>query len=205
MGCSLGGLITLYALLAHTDMFNGYAAASPAVGWGNGVLYQYEKEFANKKLTKPVRVYMTVGDVERNRPYYEAMANFFVQKNYQNVSIRSKVLENTGHSGTKGETFARGIQYIFEKPKLKLDDATLNKYVGKYALANGTSVQLKNENNRLVFDFSPSFKDDLFAASSTEFYSTAEFLNLTFKLIDGKVDGFDLARYNENFYLKKIN
>jgi pimeloyl-ACP methyl ester carboxylesterase len=205
MGCSLGGLITLYAFLTHTDMFNGYAAASPAVAWGNGVLYQYEKDFANKKLNRPVRVYMTVGDVERNRPYYESMANFFVKKNYQNVSIRSKVLENTGHSGTKGETFARGLQYIFEKPKLKLDDATLNKYVGKYALANGTSVELKNENNHLVFDFSPAFKDDLFAASSTEFYSTAEFLNLTFKLVDGKVDGFDLARYNQNFYLKKVN
>jgi len=205
MGCSLGGLVTLYAFLAHTDMFNGYAAASPAVGWGNGALYQYEKEFANKNLTKPVRVYMTVGDVERNRPYYESMAGFFVKKNYQNVNIRSKVLENTGHSGTKGETFARGLQYIFEKPKLKLEDATLNKYIGKYALANGTSVELKNENNHLVFDFSPAFKDDLFAASSTEFYSTAEFLNLTFKLVEGKVDGFDLARYNENYYLKKVN
>jgi predicted alpha/beta superfamily hydrolase len=41
MGCSLGGLITLYAFLTHTDMFTGYAAASPAVGWDREVLYNY--------------------------------------------------------------------------------------------------------------------------------------------------------------------
>ena len=74
MGCSLGGLITLYALLTHTDMFTGYAAASPAVGWDREVLYKYEKEFAEKKLSKPVKVYMTIGDVERSRPGYERIA-----------------------------------------------------------------------------------------------------------------------------------
>ena len=205
MGCSLGGLITLYAFLTHTDMFNGYAAASPAVSWGNGMLYQSEKEFANKKLNKPVRVYITVGDVERGRPYFESMADYFVKRNYQNVSIRSKVLENTGHSGTQGETFARGLQYIFEKPRLQLNDALLNKYVGKYQFSNGNSIELKNENNHLVFYFGPSFKYDLFAASENEFYSTSEFFNLYFKTDSGKVNGFELARYNDNQFLKKSN
>ena len=205
MGCSLGGLITLYAFLTHTDMFNGYAAASPAVGWGNQILYQYEKDFANRKLNKPVRVYMTVGDVERGRPVFEKMADYFISKQYQNTNIKSKVLENTGHSGTKGETFARGLQYIFEKPKLKLDDAALNRLVGKYQSTNGNAVELKNENNHLVFYFSPAFKYDLFAASETEFYSTTEFFNLSFKSNGEKVDGFELARYNNNQFLKKVN
>jgi hypothetical protein len=44
-------------------------AASPAVGWSNEVLYKYEKEFAKKRSTKPLRVYMTVGDVERGRQH----------------------------------------------------------------------------------------------------------------------------------------
>ena len=38
MGCSLGGLITLYALFTHTDMFTGYVAASPAIGWSNELI-----------------------------------------------------------------------------------------------------------------------------------------------------------------------
>jgi len=205
MGCSLGGLITLYAFLTHTEMFTGYAAASPAVGWDTEVLYKYEKEFAEKKLSRAVRVYMTIGDVERNRPGYEKMADFFIRKNYPNVSIRSKVLENTGHSGTKGETFARGLQFIFEKPKFKLDDATLNQLTGKYQFPNGNSVEVKNESNHLVIYFAPTFKYDLFAASQTEFYSNTEFFNINFKSSAGKIDGFDLLRYNNNQYLKKVN
>jgi len=205
MGCSLGGLITLYAFLTHTDMFTGYAAASPAVGWDREVLYKYEKEFAQKKLSRAVRVYMTIGDVERGRPGYEKMANFFIGKNYSNVSIRSKVLENTGHSGTKGETFARGLQYIYEKPKFRLDDKTLNQLTGKYQFANGNTVELKNENNHLVIYFAPTFKYDLFAASETEFYSNSEFFNMKFKSSGGAIDGFDLLRYNNNQYLKRVN
>jgi len=205
MGCSLGGLVTLYAFLTHTDMFTGYAAASPAVGWDNQVLYKYEKDFATKKLNKPVRVYMTVGDVERGRSIFEKMADYFTNQHYQNVSLKSKVLENTGHSGTKGETFARGLQYVFEKPKLKLNDAELNKYVGKYEMPGGNSVELKNEDHHLVFYFNSNFRYDLFAASESEFYSTTEFFNLYFKNSGDKVEGFQLARYNNNQFLKKIN
>lgn len=205
MGCSLGGLITLYAFLTHTDLFTGYAAASPAVGWDNQVLYKYEKDFATKKLNKPIRVYMTVGDVERGRPTYEKMADYFTNQHYQNVSLKSKVLENTGHSGTKGETFARGLQYVFEKPKLKLNNVVLNKYVGKYELPGGNSVELKNEDHHLVFYFNPNFKYELFAASENEFYSTTEFFNLYFKNEGQKIEGFQLARYNNSQFLKKIN
>ncbi|KAK6020173.1 putative esterase, partial [Ostertagia ostertagi] len=74
MGCSLGGLFTLYTLFTQPEMFNGYAAASPAVGWDKEVLYKYEAAFAAKKINKPVRVYMTVGDVERSRPVFEKFA-----------------------------------------------------------------------------------------------------------------------------------
>jgi len=38
MGCSLGGLFTLYTLFTQPELFTGYAAASPAVGWGNETL-----------------------------------------------------------------------------------------------------------------------------------------------------------------------
>lgn len=204
MGCSLGGLFTIYAMFTHTDMFAGYAAASPAVGWDNEVLYKYEKDFATKKLSKPVRLYMTVGDVERGRPAFEKMATFMTGKNYQDVSIHPKVLENTGHSGTKGETYARGLQYIFEKPKLKLEDAVLNKYAGSYKTQNGNNVELKNENSQLVLYISPNNKYPLYAASETDFYSTAELLNIHFKIINNTVDGAQADRFGGSQYFTKV-
>jgi len=205
MGCSLGGLITLYAWLTHTDMFTGYAAASPAVGWGNEILYQYEKEFATKKITTPVRVYMTVGDVERGLPTFEKMADYFINKHYQNVSIRSMVLENTGHSGTKGETFARGLQYVFEKPKLNLAATALNKYIGNYVSGNGNKIEIKNESGSLALYFSANNKYSLYAAGETEFYSTAEFFNVHFKTTGEKIDGFQLDRYGNTQFIKKTD
>ena len=78
---------------------------------------------------------MTIGDVERSRPAYERFAAQMTSRNYSSVSLKSKILENTGHSGTKSETFGRGMQYVFEKPKLNLDAAVLNKYAGSYQSA----------------------------------------------------------------------
>lgn len=205
MGCSLGGLITLYALFTQPDLFTGYAAASPAIGWGREVLYRYEQDFYQKKLSKPVRVYMTFGDVERSLPAYERFAAKMLGRNYSYASIHSKVLENTGHSGTKTETFGRGLQYIFERPKLTLDAAVLNKYTGTYESPNGNKIEIKNENNGLAIYFGNNNRYQLYVAGENELYSNNEFLNIHFKTTGGKVEGFQLDRYGSSQFLKKVN
>jgi len=205
MGCSLGGLITLYTFFTQPELFTGYAAASPAVGWDKEVLYKYEKEFSQKKISKPLRVYMTIGDVERSRPVYEKFATTMANRNYASVSLRSKILENTGHSGTKSETFGRGMQYIFEKPKLDLDAAVLNKYSGIYEFTNGNKIELKNEDGRLAIYFSPDNKYLLYAAGEKEFYSTSEFFNVHFKTNNSKPEGFLLESYGNTQFIKRTN
>lgn len=204
MGCSLGGLFTLYTLFTQPELFTGYAAASPAIGWDKEILYKYEKEFAQKKLSKPVRVFMTLGEVERSRPAYEKFAAKMISSNYSSASIRSKILENTGHSGTKSETYNRGLQFIFEKPKLNLDAAVLNQYTGTYELG-GNKIEIKNEDGKLAVYASPQNKYLLFAAGDDEFYSTSEFLNIQFRISNNKVDGFQLNRYGSSQFIKKLN
>lgn len=204
MGCSLGGLFTLYTLFTQPELFSGYAAASPAVGWDKEVLYKYEKEFSAKKLSNPVRVYMTIGDVERSRPAYEKFVTRILNNNFPPINIKSKILENTGHSGTKSETYGRGMQYVFEKPKLTIPDAALNKYTGNYKTQNGNNVELKNENGRLVLYLSAANKYTLYTASETEYYSTAELLNIYFKTSNGAVDGFQLERYGSSQFITRV-
>lgn len=203
MGCSLGGLFTLYTLFSQPELFSGYAAASPAVGWDSEVLYKFEKEFARKKLPDSLRVYITIGDVERSRPAYEKFAAQMINSNYASVSLKSKILENTGHSGTKGETYSRGMQYVFERPNLNLNAAVLNSYTGNYETVKGNKIELKNENGSLALYFSPNNKYTLYAASETEFYSTSEFFNIQFKNAGGKTDGFQLNRYGNAQFVKK--
>jgi predicted alpha/beta superfamily hydrolase len=205
MGCSLGGLFAIYTILTHTEMFQGYAAASPAVGWDKEVLYQYEKKFAVKKIADPVRLYLTVGDAERGRPVFEKFATRLSSQNYTNLNVRSKVLENTGHSGTKSETYSRGLQYIFERPKLTLTPGMLDKYTGSFSSATGTKLEIKNENSNLVLYFSQTNKYILYAATETTFYSSAEFLNISFTIQDGKAEEVKLERYGRTDLLKKEN
>jgi predicted alpha/beta superfamily hydrolase len=205
MGCSLGGLFTLYTLFTHTDMFTGYAAASPAVGWGNEALYKFEKTFAEKKGNKPVRLYMTVGDVERGRPLFEKMADHLKSRNYQQVSLVSKVLENTGHSGTKSETYSRGLQYVFERNKLQLSADLLKKYAGTYQLGNGPKITVTQDRGNLVAFVSPEDKINLFANTETHFYAVREFLNIYFRENNGQVEGFDLALFGNTQFVKKLS
>lgn len=203
-GCSLGGLLTLYALFTHTEMFSGYIAASPAIGWDKDVIYQYEKAFFNKISNSPARVYMTAGGVERSTAGFEKFAMFLADRKYQFLQIHSKVLENTGHSGTKSETFGRGLQYIFERPLLKPGTALLNQYAGNYASTGGNNIELKIENNQLSVYFGTNNKYLLYAASETDFYSTSEFLNVHFKKVNNLVEGFYLERYGNIQFIKKI-
>jgi predicted alpha/beta superfamily hydrolase len=204
MGCSLGGLFTLYTLFTQPELFTGYAAASPAVGWDREALYKYEQEFAQKKLVNPVRVYMTIGDVEKSRPAYEKFASQMMERNYGFASLHSTILNNTGHSGTKSETYGRGMQYIFERPNLALDAEILNKYTGSYQSPNGNKIELKNDNGKLALYFSPDNKYTLYAASETDFYSTAEHFNIQFKPGIDKPEGFQLNRYGNSQFIKKI-
>jgi predicted alpha/beta superfamily hydrolase len=204
MGCSLGGLLTLYALFTHTDMFTGYAAASPALGWGNGVLNKLEETFSKKQLTKPVRVYMTVGDVETGRQYFEKFADSMKNRSYKQVRLHTKVLENTGHSGTKSETYSRGLQFVFERNQLKLSDEVLNKYVGTYQFGKeNIEVQVKNVNGRLTIYFAQNVIP-LFANTENHFYSTSSFLNVYFKDDKNLIDGFEVVTFDEKISVKKV-
>lgn len=200
MGCSLGGLFTLYSMFTHTDMFTGYVAASPAVAWNNEVLYKYEKEFSREKLSSPVRLYLTVGDVERGREIFTKMSSLLQSRHYPNVSIRSKVLENTGHSGTKSETYNRGLQFIFEKPDISCTNTILQLYPGNYVDTNGNSIEIKADNKQLALYYPGEERELLKYAGNDLFYSNAVFLNLIFSK-DGR--SFQLNQFGRSSTFSK--
>jgi hypothetical protein len=151
--------------LRNTPEF--FAAASPHIPWDNEVLYKYEQEFVKKRLPHPLRVYMTVGDVELTRPAFEKFSSTMMARKYPSVRLHSKILENTGHGGTKNETYARGLQYVFERPKLNLAASVLNSYAGTYQLPDGR--QLKNEDGQLALYFGSNRIFTLYAASERIF------------------------------------
>lgn len=206
VGCSFGGLFTLFALFTEPGLFQRYVAASPAFEWDGGVIYKYEKTYFDSKPSAPARVYMTMGGVERGVPGFEKLVQHLSGRNYTNLQIKTRVLENTGHSGTKGEGYARGLQYIYEKPSLNLPAAVLDQYTGTYQSAGDEPVvEIKTEDNRLVVYFGASNKYVLHAAGESDFYTNSEFLNIHFTKVNDKVNGFRLEQFGSSRFVNKVN
>ncbi len=202
-GCSLGGLFTLYTMFTRADLFRGYIAASPAIGWDREVLYQFEKDFAKKQPETPVKLYMTVGDVERSMPVFEKFATHVGARQYKNVMVNSKILEQTGHSGTKSETYNRGLQFAFQRNNLKLPDNVLKKYTGTYQLPDGSNIDLKLGSDGLSLSDSQN-KVALLVNTEKHWYALHEFFNIYFNESNGQVTGFDLARFGGRVFVKKL-
>lgn len=203
IGCSLGGLFTMYTLFTQPEMFNRYVAASPAFMWDNKVLYKYEEQYHANKNNPPAKLFMCVGGVETSVPDYEKLTSFLNNRHYSNLKIESKVLENTGHSGTKGIGYEKGLQFVFKRSSIKLSATILKQYSGSYKLNDGTIVNIKSEYGSLAATRGyNTFK--LFAATETDFYITSSFLNLHFAKDDkGNVSGFQLNRYGSSEFAKK--
>lgn len=205
MGSSLGGLFTLYALFTQPGLFQRYVAASPAVGWDGEVLYQYEKKYATIKSPPSAKLFMCAGGVERTLPAFQRFSKFMENRHYDSLQLETMVLENTGHSGTKAEGFARGLQFVFKRPSMTFDNAFLQKYTGKYRLSNGQLIELRTEDNHLVLYFTATDKYPLTAASEKEFYSKAEFLSLKYTYDESKNSAsFDLERYGQSLHAEKL-
>ena len=204
VGCSLGGLFTMYTLFTHPQMFNRYLAASPAFTWDNSILYQYEKKYYANTSNPPAKLFMCAGGVELSVPAFEKLTAFLNSRHYSSLEIESKVLENTGHSGTKGEGYARGLQFVFKRPSLQLSSNILSQYNGTYKLNDGTAIEIKEVNDTLTASAGGNIFR-LFAASESDFYLTSSFLKMHFiKDEKGKVSGFELARYGSNEIAEKI-
>jgi hypothetical protein len=194
----------MYTLFAHSDMFNRYVAASPAITWDNNVLYKYEEQYHDNASNPSAKLFMCVGGVELSVSGFEKLTSFLNSRNYVNLQIESKILENTGHSGTKGEGYARGLQFLFKRPSLQLSSKILRQYNGTYKLNNGMMIEMKTENNALTVNIGDNLSR-LFAASETDFYLTSSFFRIHFIKYDkGNVSGFELARYGSTEFANKI-
>lgn len=201
MGCSLGGLFTLYTLFTQPSLFSGYIAASPAIGWDNEVLYQFEKKYSADSNRPAARLYMTIGDVEQNVSNFERFDATLKNIHSTNLNLQSRILENTGHSGTKSETYSRGLQFLFQRPDIKLEDRVLRVLAGTYSSAGGRPAEIKLENHQLTLQLLGAGKLSLKASSPSVFYSTAFFLQVEFT---NNPDGFRLTSFGNNeVFIKK--
>jgi predicted alpha/beta superfamily hydrolase len=203
-GSSLGGLFTLYALFTEPSLFNRYFLTSPALQWGNGIILELEKQYAEKKLPLDARLYMAHGDLEYPGPF-ERFAEHLKKRQYKGLQLQTRILDHTGHSGTKAEGYTRGLQWVFDRPSLKLSPEILNNYSGSYQVGNDT-LRLVNDANRLVAITPDNNRIVLDAETESDFYIKGQFLNVHFKKDEsGKISGFEMEQFEGGRFVKKIS
>ncbi|MEJ0102676.1 MAG: alpha/beta hydrolase-fold protein [Bacteroidota bacterium] len=185
MGSSLGGLFTLYTLFNETKLFNRYVLTSPASGWDNGVLYRYEKDYFSKNKQLAAKLFMAIGGLEPNVSDFNKLAAHLQSRNYEGFQMDTRILENTGHSGSKAEGYTKGMQYVFAKPSITIDPGVLKKYAGTYSSATGNKIEIIFTTDHLSLNFSNGSQHALQAESETIFYTKGEFLFVEFKKDEG--------------------
>lgn len=208
MGSSLGGLFTLYALFNETQLFHRYVLTSPALGWDNGMIYTLEKTYAEKNRRLPARLFMAMGGLEAavGGGEFQKFIGQLRSRNYEGLDLETRVLENTGHSGSKAEGYGRGLQAVFARPSLRLSADLLAQYVGRYQVAPGFAVEIVREGDGLVLVAPGNARLPLRAESEENFYCNGIYLLLRFKRNEqGKVAGFDIEQYAGQGFAARID
>lgn len=117
MGSSLGGLFTLYSLLTEPELFSGYVSASPAVTFAGGVIFDLETEFAAQHKTLPVKLFVSVGEKEQLNRSVKSFVEALNNSGYEELVLETRIIEGERHSGSKPESFNRGLRFIFQGDK----------------------------------------------------------------------------------------
>jgi predicted alpha/beta superfamily hydrolase len=113
LGNSLGGLFTIYTMLARPGLFTGYVASSPAVTYADRNLFSLEREFAKNHKSINARLFIGVGSIEPLAPPVKEFISVLNSRNYSGLQMETRVIEGERHSGNKPETYNRGLRYVF--------------------------------------------------------------------------------------------
>jgi uncharacterized protein len=114
-GSSLGGLFVLYSMFARPGLFAGYLAASPAAQWADDWLLGFEADFHRSGQPLGVRLFVT-GAEKDPAMILDGTKRFDARMRasaYPGLAYHFRLLEGEGHSGTKAESYNRGIRYTF--------------------------------------------------------------------------------------------
>ncbi len=150
-GTSFAGLFSCYVLFTKPKLFNGYIINNPSLSYANEVMFQYETAFAKKHDSLKVSAFMVSGGLDDVERFHRIKAQMR-SHDYKGLHLKSWIAEGMGHSGSKFEGYAKGLQYIYKKRGINLPDEKLKAYEGDYEVVPGQSFHLRIKNGHLVLD-----------------------------------------------------
>ncbi len=206
-GTSLGGVFAIYTLFHEPSLFNRYIIISPALEWDNGILFRYEERFAEKKLDLKAKIFISSGEYEEAISFKSSFNTFVNQlksRNYKELQLKSMVIDGMGHSSSATVGGIIGLQYIYSKPALWLENAVLDKYIGHYTF--DTQTLLIGRSGNFLYLQNRDGNIELFAETPSTFYIKGFSGSIQFKKDQkNNVSGFDLIKNDTTIFYKKTN
>jgi predicted alpha/beta superfamily hydrolase len=206
MGSSLGGLFTLYTMFHETELFTRYVLTSPSLGWDNSVVYSYEEAYHAKHKGLPIRLFMAYSEFEGIAKPFGKLVDQLKSRNYEGLTMETRLLDGMGHAGSKPEGYARGMQSVFARLSKAIDPSKLTALAGRYRLNPELAISIENANDHIVLIAPDSTRIDLQAESANEFFVKGSYLFLKFqKNPAGAVTGLHVQQFEGALDLVKEN
>jgi predicted alpha/beta superfamily hydrolase len=115
-GASNGALFALYTLFEQPDLFWGYIAISPNVGWDDQAIFKQEAAFHAAHPALDRRLWLSSGSAERP-DYLSRETAFFKQltaSRYKGIALKVFDVQGERHAGVKPEAYNRALRFIAE-------------------------------------------------------------------------------------------
>ncbi len=119
-GISLGGLFGLYVLFNAPETFNRYVIGSPAIWWGDEIIFSQAKRFLGNNDTLNANIYMAVGGIEEiaepNKRYVSnvyKMDALLRSKPLTGLTLKTALFPDIGHTSAFGILHSRGLRAVF--------------------------------------------------------------------------------------------
>ena len=113
MGNSLGGSFALFAAFSEPGLFSGIVAGSPAVTNGNRDGFAVEQRYAAAHRDLPIRLFISVGELEDLAGPVGEYVNVVRGRNYQRLTLETRIIAGERHSSNKPEALNRGLRFVF--------------------------------------------------------------------------------------------
>jgi predicted alpha/beta superfamily hydrolase len=207
-GGSFGGLFTLYALFNEPALFNRYIVWGPGLDYDDGVIFKYEKTFAQKNHELNAKVFISTSEYEEqvNGSYFNKFIDQLRASKYKGLELESFITEKMGHVSEGPFAVSRGLQFVFSQPAIIVDTLLLDHYTGHYKL-NEDSVTITRSGNSLYINFAGG-KIRLYAKTNDSFYAKGLGGGTGPQFITdnkGKATGYNISFGNNTMFFKKLD
>ena len=115
IGSSYGGLFAAWTMVNRPELFQRYLITSPALYWGDYLIFKQEEELWQKSQTLNAKVYISAGE-EELEPFLQSVIRFrerFTAHNYEGFEFNFHIMSERDHDTSFIEALHNGLLYLY--------------------------------------------------------------------------------------------